>query len=421
MHVVTSKRTPLLPVDDAWRQAVALARPVQETEHVACSAAVGRVVAETVRAPIDLPPFDASAMDGYAVASSASAGAGVKRWRVVARSAAGHPATRHVGAGEAVRIFTGAALPPGADAVVLQEDVVATGETIESGAPVQAEQNVRRRGNDVPRGAELCAAGTKLTAYHLAWFAACGIDTVRVTRPVRVALLSTGDELAAAGAPLAPGQIYDSNRFALATLLRQKPVEVQDFGCVPDRLDATRSALGEAARRADLIVVSGGVSVGEADFVRDAVADAGSLDFWRIALKPGKPLAVGRVGDALFFGLPGNPVSTIVTYLLFVAPAVDALAGTTPVLPLGLSATLTGPVRHTPGRREYLRGVARRGATGLQATVAGDQGSNRIGTLANANCLVVADEEKGDLAAGDEVRVLLLGGERDHLHPAAFE
>ena len=360
-------------------------------------------------------------MDGYAVASSASAGAGAKRWRVVARSAAGHPATRHVGAGEAVRIFTGAALPPGADAVVLQEDVVATGETIESSAPVQAEQNVRRSGNDVPRGAELCAAGTKLTAYQLAWFAACGIDTVRVTRPVRVALLSTGDELAPAGAPLAPGQIYDSNRFALATLLRQKPVEVQDFGCVPDRLDATRNALGEAARRADLIVVSGGVSVGEADFVRDAVADAGSLDFWRIALKPGKPLAVGRVGDALFFGLPGNPVSTIVTYLLFVAPAVDALAGTTPAPPLGLPATLTGPVRHTPGRREYLRGMVRRGATGLQATVAGDQGSNRIGTLAKANCLVVADEGKGDLAAGDEVRVLLLGGERDHLHPAAFE
>ena len=404
----------LLDVDQAWRQVVALAQPIADSEVVACAEAVGRVAAADVEAPIALPSFDASAMDGYAVAAGPPSADGAYRWRVVGRSAAGHPADRGVGEGEAIRIFTGAVLPAGADAVVLQEDVARAGDVIESRQPVRPEQHVRRRGNDVHKGGKLCAAGTSLTAYHLSWLAACGISRVSVTRRVRVAVLSTGDELAEVGERLAPGQVVDANRFALRLLLKEKPIQLRDLGRVPDQADAIRAALAEAAPDADLIVASGGVSVGEADFVRQALEASGSLDFWRIALKPGKPLAVGRIGDALFFGLPGNPVSTIVTYLLFVAPAIDALAGAPPKPPLAVPATLRSPVRHSPGRREYLRGVARLEAGGLAVAVDGDQGSNRLGTLAAANCLVIAGEERGDLAVGDSVQVLLLGGDRSH-------
>lgn len=404
----------LLDVDRAWRQVVGLAQPIAESEVVPCTDAVGRVAAADIHAPMALPPFDASAMDGYAVAAAVPPADGVYRWRVVDRSAAGHPAKRGVGGGEAIRIFTGAMLPAGADAVVLQEDVVRAGDVIESRHPVRSEQHVRRRGNDVAQGGKLCAAGTALTAYHLSWLAACGIDRVRVARRVRVAVLSTGDELAEAGEPLAPGQVVDANRFALKMLLKEKPAQLQDLGRVPDQAEAIRAALADASREADLIVASGGVSVGEADFVRQALEESGSLEFWRIALKPGKPLAVGRIGGALFFGLPGNPVSTIVTYLLFVAPAIDALAGVPPRPPLTVPATLVTPVRHTPGRREYLRGVARPVARGLEVAVDGDQGSNRLGTLANANCLVIVDEKVGDLAVGDPVRILLFGGARGH-------
>lgn len=402
----------LLSVEAAWRRVAALAKRVAEFETIPCAEAVGRVAAEAVAAPVDLPPFDASAMDGFAVRTSAAA---VQRWRVVDTSAAGHPASRSVGAGEAVRIFTGAMLPKGADAVLLQEDATLAGDDVESAEPVRAGQHVRRRGQDAGRGEVLFAAGTPLTAYRLTWLAACGVREVKVARRIRVSILSTGDELAAAGQTLGPGRIYESNRFALAALLRQKPVAVRDFGCVADSLDATRKVLGEAARRADVVLASGGVSVGDADFVKPAVAELGSIDFWRVALKPGKPLAVGRIGNALFFGLPGNPVSTIVTYLLFVAPVLDALAGAPPAAPLELPARLETPVRHREGRREYLRGVVRFAAGGLLAAVQGDQGSHRLATLAKANCLVVVDEGAGDLAVGDSVRVLPLSGARDHL------
>ena len=408
---------PLLAVDAARSRAVALAKAVAEFETIPCAEALGRIAAQDVVAPMDLPPFDASAMDGFAVRAPAAGGA--QRWRVVDTSAAGRPARRSVGAGEAIRIFTGAVLPKGADAVVLQEDVALVGDVAESTEPVRCGQHVRRRGQDASRGEVLLAAGTRLTAYRLAWLAACGIRDVKATRRIRVALFATGDELVAAGQPLGPGQIYESNRFALATLLAQKPILVRDFGCVADSLDATRSVLGEAARRADLIVASGGVSVGDADFVKRAVAELGSIDFWRVALKPGKPLAVGRVGDALFFGLPGNPVSTIVTYLLFVAPVLDALGGAAPAAPLELPATLDAPVRHSKGRREYLRGAVRATGGGLSVSVEKDQGSHRLATLARANCLVVAGEEHGDLVAGDTVKVLPFSGAADHLLAAA--
>lgn len=406
--------TETLDVDLAIEKLGALAQPVAECEEVELGAALGRVASRDVAAPIDLPPFDASAMDGYAVRSAGLDREGAKRLRIVGRSAAGHPFHASVGAGEAVRIFTGAVLPTGADAVLLQEDARAAQDAVETTAPIRADQHVRRRGHDVRQGATLFEKGKRLGAFDLAWMAACGIRSLQVRRRIRVAVLSTGDELAAPGEELAPGQIYDSNRLALKSLLQQKAVRVDDLGCIADDPAEIRKALRDAAAQADLIACSGGVSVGDADYVKAVVEEIGSLDFWRVALKPGKPLAVGRIGRALFFGLPGNPVSTIVTYLLFVAPTVDRLSGTSPSPPLALPAVLLDAVRHSKGRREYMRGIMRAEGGKIVVHITGDQGSNRLATFANANCLVVVASDVGDLLPGDATQVIPLPGIASH-------
>lgn len=406
--------TETLDVDLAIEKLGALAQPVAEWEEVELGAALGRVAAEDVAAPIDLPPFDASAMDGYAVRSAGLDREGAKRLRIVGRSAAGHPFHDSVGAGEAVRIFTGAVLPTGADAVLLQEDARVVQDAVETTAPIRADQHVRHRGHDVRQGATLFEGGKRLGAFDLAWMAACGIRSLQVRRRIRVAVLSTGDELAPPGEELAPGQIYDSNRLALKSLLQQKAVRVEDLGCIADDPAEIRKALRDAAAQADLIACSGGVSVGDADYVKAVVEEIGSLDFWRVALKPGKPLAVGRIGRALFFGLPGNPVSTIVTYLLFVAPTVDRLSGTSPSPPLALPAVLLDAVRHSKGRREYMRGIMRAEGGKIVVRITGDQGSNRLATFADANCLVVVASDVGDLLPGDAAQVIPLPGIASH-------
>ena len=277
----------MLNPDLAFRKLAALVEPLAETEDVALADAVGRVAAADVPAPVDLPPFDSSAMDGFAVNAEGLDFDGEKRFEVIDRSLAGRPANQEIkGSSSAIRVFTGAVMPRGSNAVVLQEDVALDGDIARTEARVQTEQNVRHRGQDVRRGNLVCKSGTPLTAYRLSWLAACGIERVRVRRRARVAVFSTGDELVEAGTPLAEGQIYDSNRFALLALLREKPVDTLDMGCLPDRPGVVRKALERAAANADILVTSGGVSVGTADYVKSVVEEIGLIPTWTSGESP---------------------------------------------------------------------------------------------------------------------------------------
>ena len=403
----------MLNVDDALRKLGDLTSPVLDTEVIPLTESKGRVVASTVDAPMDLPPFDASAMDGYALHANDLNQDG--ELAVVGESRAGHVCQDPVAPGTAIRIFTGAPIPRGTSAVVIQEDVERHGDQIRFRASLEIGENIRSRGHDIAKTQLLAKGGDRLDAYKISWLAACGVTNVTAVRRIRVALFSTGDELIDPGTPLGPGQIYDANRTALRELVSERPVEVLDLGALPDNPQAINRALETAVETADVVVTSGGVSVGDADYVKDVVAQAGSLDFWKIALKPGKPLAVGRVGKALFFGLPGNPVSTIITYLLFVAPTIDRLCGMPDSTPYRLPAILQETIEHHQGRREYVRGIF--GTNGDRVTVSptGDQSSNRLATFANANCLIVVPEQTDDIKAGSIVDIVLLPTDRSHI------
>ena len=403
----------MLNVDDALRKLGDLTSPVLDTEVIPLTESKGRVVASAVDAPMDLPPFDASAMDGYALHANDLNQDG--ELAVVGESRAGHVCQDPVEPGTAIRIFTGAPIPRGTSAVVIQEDVERHGDQIRFRASLEIGENIRSRGHDIAKTQLLAKGGDRLDAYKISWLAACGVTNVTAVRRIRVALFSTGDELIDPGTPLGPGQIYDANRTALRELVSERPVEVLDLGALPDNPQAINRALETAVETADVVVTSGGVSVGDADYVKDVVAQAGSLDFWKIALKPGKPLAVGRVGKALFFGLPGNPVSTIITYLLFVAPTIDRLCGMPDSTPYRLPAILQGTIEHHRGRREYVRGIF--GTNGDRVTVSptGDQSSNRLATFANANCLIVVPEQTDGIKAGSIVDIVLLPTDRSHI------
>lgn len=399
----------MLSVEDAQKHLISLIQNVDESEFIPVSEALGRSPASPVTAPIDLPPFDCSAMDGYAISGSNSFEAG-ENFEVVGESLAGHPYTKTLNTEQACRILTGAAIPPGTSAIAIQEDTLRNGNSIMLSDTVQAGDNIRRRGMDVVAGKRLVNTGEFLSAFTVGWFAACGISEVEVVRKIRVAIFSTGDELQDPGTDLKHGQIYESNRMSLSMLLESKPVEVMDLGHLKDDKTEIRSAIDSIAGEVDLIVASGGVSVGDTDLVRSVIEEAGSLNFWKIALKPGKPLAVGNVNGSLFFGLPGNPVSTIITYLLFVAPTIDALSGLPWRKPTNFQATLSSGIQHRTGRREYQRGILISREGSLQVTPTGDQSSNRLASFYQCNCLIEVPSHLGVLRQGQTVNVLLLPG-----------
>lgn len=343
----------LLSVDEALEVLLAGATSVADIEDVPALAACGRVLARAQSSAMDVPPMDNSAMDGYAL-RCADVPAPDTRLRIAQRIAAGT-----VGAplapGTAARIFTGAPIPPGADAVVMQEFCAADGEAVVIKKVPRAGDWIRRAGSDVRKGAIVLAAGKRLAPQDTGLAASVGIARLPVYRRVRLGLFFTGDELVMPGDPLAPGKIYNSNRFTLTGLARTYDCEVRDYGIVPDTLEATRAALRRAAAECDLIVTSGGVSVGEADFVKPAVEAEGSLLVWRIAMKPGRPLAFGRIGNAAFLGLPGNPVSSFVTFLIFVRPFLLKTQGVAEVAPRAIEARADFDWPEPDARREFLR------------------------------------------------------------------
>ena len=373
---MNSPRPALKPLGDALSDLLAFAQPLGQAETVSTFDADGRVLSQDVVSALQVPPQDNSSMDGYAVRCDDVPGVGAVL-KVTQRIAAGASGTV-LRAGEAARIFTGAPIPDGADAVVMQEDcepVVAAGAaaatapdfgTVRINQVPAAGQWIRRAGEDVTRGSVVLARGTRLTATGAGMAACVGLHQVSVATRPRVALFSTGDELVMPGdiapADMKPGAIYNSNRFFLRALLLRLGCKVTDMGVVPDRRDATIAALRTASQAHDLVLTSGGVSVGEEDHIKPAVAELGSLDLWQIAIKPGKPFAYGRMGAAHFIGLPGNPVSSFVTFLLLVRPFVLKLQGVADVAPIASVQRADFAWRRPDRRQEFLR--ARRNASG---------------------------------------------------------
>lgn len=359
---------------------------------------------------MDLPPFNSSAMDGFAlVHAEQTINTGLLQ--IAGESLAGHPFRSSLSRGQCIRITTGAMVPACVDTVIPLENCTELDGRLQINELSPVGANIRAAGNDISKGTTLHRAGHQLTQFDIAWLAACGITEVDVYRRPRVAIFSTGDELCEPGMTLAEGQIYDSNREVLRQLLDRLPVVVTDLGIINDDRAALEAALVSAAKSHDLILTSGGVSVGSADFLKDVVAALGSLDLWRLNLKPGKPLACGRIGQALFLGLPGNPVSTIVTYLLIAKPALLFLAGSTiPDEVFRFEAQLVTDLRHSPGREEYQRGSLTEQAGRLVVSVNGEQSSNRLASFANAACLIRIPKASGDLYAGDLVEVYPLTG-----------
>ncbi|MEB0140678.1 MULTISPECIES: gephyrin-like molybdotransferase Glp [unclassified Undibacterium] len=348
-----TEKKPLLSVDQALALLLAAVRPLTQSETIATLDAAGRVLAQAQTSLLDVPSLDNTQMDGYAV-RAADCQSAEARLPVTQRIAAGQLG-QPLQPGTAARIFTGALIPPGADAVLMQEQCVADGTDVIIGHVPQSGDWIRRRGEDIAAGASILAAGTVLRAQHLGLAASVGLATLPVLRQPRVAVFFTGDELTMPGEALKPGAIYNSNRYTLTALLRGAGCLISDFGIVPDTLEATRATLRAAAQGNDLIITSGGVSVGEEDHIKPAVEAEGSLNMWQIAVKPGKPLAFGEVGESFFLGLPGNPVSSFVTFLLFVRPFLLRMQGVTDVTPQAFSLRADFTWAKPDRRREFLR------------------------------------------------------------------
>jgi molybdopterin molybdotransferase len=394
---------PLLAVDDVERLIAERVTPVAETEAVALAGAGGRVLAADVVAPIDLPPFDNSAVDGFAV-RHAEMGAGETKLAVIDRLTAGRAAAREIGAGEAIRIFTGAPMPAGADTVFMQEDVRIEDAAVIVPPGLKRGANRRLAGEDVKRGSVALAAGRRLQPQDLGMAAALGLRTLPLRRRVRVALFSTGDEIVEPGAPLPAAGLYDANRALLRGLLARLGAEVSDLGILRDDPEKLAARLAGAAQGHDLVLTSGGVSTGEADHVRDAVEATGKLVFWRVAIKPGRPVAMGVVRGTAFVGLPGNPVAVFVTFARVVRPLLLRLAGAAPEPLIALPVTAGFAYRKKKGRREYVRVSLTRRADGRYEAVKHPQdGAGVISSLTATDGLAELADDVTEIAPGQTI------------------
>ncbi|HEY0722069.1 MAG TPA: molybdopterin molybdotransferase MoeA [Gammaproteobacteria bacterium] len=396
----------LLSVTSALERIRVTLQPVTGFETIFLRNALGRVLFDDLLSPIDVPNYRNSAMDGYAITFADLQASGETSFRVVGTAFAGQPFAGHLAAGDTVRIMTGAVVPEGADTVVIQEQTVRDGDQVRIAATHRKGDNVRGIGDDIARHSRVLPKGRRLTPADLGLLASLGIAEVRVRRKLRVAFFSTGDELCSLGQPLGAGQIYDSNRYTLHGMLTRLGVEIIDMGVIPDRREAVAEAFQSASAIADVLITSGGVSVGEADFVKETLDALGQVNFWKIAMKPGKPLAFGKVNQAIFFGLPGNPVSAMATFYQLVQPALRQLMGENDLLPLTLKIPCASPLKKSPGRQDFQRGILERNASGaLTVRTTGAQGSHILSSMSHANCFIILPAEWGNVEAGTLVEV----------------
>ncbi|MFU9137784.1 molybdopterin molybdotransferase MoeA [Erwinia tasmaniensis] len=394
----------LISLDDALATMLAQITPVSESETLPLVEAAGRITAADVVSPVNVPPFANSAMDGYALRL---ADAQADTLTVAGKAFAGVPFSGSWPAGSCVRIMTGAPVPEGAEAVVMQEETERQGEAIRLTGIVTAGQNIRLPGEDIREGDSVLRAGTRLGAAELPLLASLGVPEVKALRRLRVAVFSTGDELQTPGQPLAPGQIYDTNRLAVKLMLAKLGCEVIDLGIIRDDPDALRAAFDQADSIADVTLSSGGVSVGEADYTKRMLETLGEVTFWKLAIKPGKPFAFGRLKNSWFCGLPGNPVSAVLTFYQLVQPLLAKLSGQqTAALPPRQRVKLVGNLKKTPGRLDFQRGILSRNDRGeAEVRSTGPQGSHVFSSFSMANCFIVLERERGSVQDGEWVEI----------------
>jgi molybdopterin molybdotransferase len=396
----------MISVRDGQNRILDRVTQIAPPELVSVVDALDRVLAEDVQAPFDVPPCDNSAVDGYAVGSGDIPADGTRELTVIGDLPAGSVFDGVVGEGQSLRIMTGAPIPAGADTVYPQEIVERIGARVRIGA-LDKGANVRRRGEDIASGMTVLEAGHPLRPQEIGLLTSLGHVQALVHGRPRVALLSTGDEVAEPGTVRKPGQIYDSNRFTLRGSITRCGAEVIDLGIVPDRREELRTRLLDAASMAEVVVSSGGVSVGVYDLVKDVLSEIGGIEFWQVAMQPGRPLAMGSIGRAHFFGLPGNPVASMLAFMLFVRPAIYRLAGRRRLFPETFHARADEPLRKKTGRREFKRGILRYAPEEAcwHVRITGPQGSGILSSMVVGNCLIILDEEREDVAAGELVEV----------------
>ncbi|MCP4471407.1 MAG: molybdopterin molybdotransferase MoeA [Gammaproteobacteria bacterium] len=395
---------------EALARIEARVRPVLACERLPIRDCLNRVNNEAVKSPHNVPPRANSAMDGYAIAIDSLVENDIAELEEIGAAYAGKPFTQTCNAGQCVRIMTGALIPEGTDAVIMQEQVeIGANGKIRVDADHRVGENIRQAGEDVSRGEVVIEAGARLNPADLGVLASLGIAKLQVKRKPVVAFFSTGDELMPLGKPLEPGMIYDSNRYSLHGMLSRLPVDIIDLGVVRDNPESMREVLTGAVSKADLIISTGGVSVGEADYIKPALAELGTTEFWKIAIKPGRPLTFGQIEASLFMGLPGNPVAVMVTFSQFVTPAIELLSGAPMRPPMLFRARSLERMRKMPGRTEFQRGVATLDKNNeWQVGKTGKQGSGILMSMSRANCFIVLPDDNAGVEPGDEVSIQFL-------------
>ena len=395
-----------LSADAALEQIKSGAVRIKGIEKIAIREALNRILAEDIRSHINVPTGTNSAMDGYAVNSGDIPSSGSAGLSVLGTAWAGKPFGGELSAGSCVRIMTGAIMPDGADTVIIQEDVQVTGAGIIIDGATRKGDNVRQAGEDIAAGDLILTRGRRLNPADIGLIASLGIAEVCVVRRLRVAFFSTGDELRSIGETLSDGAIYDSNRYTLYGMLERMGADIIDMGVIKDDRDALEEAFSIAAANADVLITSGGVSVGEADYIKEILAKLGQVDFWKVAIKPGRPLAFGQVGNAVFFGLPGNPVSVMVTFYEFVQPALRKMIGEDGAGILSLRARCDSRLKKRPGRVEYQRGILQKDQDGnLVVVKTGAQGSGILRSMSQANCFIILPIDSSGVEPGDFVDI----------------